>query len=148
MLFNQLPETSRVWIYQSQTPFSDEVKLALQSKLDTFISGWAAHGKGLFGAADIIDDYFIVLAVDESQILASGCSIDTSVQFIKSIEKLYGLDLFNRLQVLISENDVKKIVHFSEVSNYPEAIIYNPLVTTLKDLRDNWKVKVKDSQFA
>lgn len=148
MIFPQLPGTSKVWIYQSQTEISKEVQEVLQSKLNLFVQGWAAHGNELFGAAEIIDDYFIVLAVDESKVMASGCSIDTSVHFIRKLGKDHLLDFFNRLNVLIIEDGQAKIIHFSDISKHNNSIVYNPLVQSLDELRNSWKIKVSESQFA
>ena len=148
MLFPQLPESSKVWIYQSQTRISSEVQAKLREKISLFISGWAAHGNELFGAGEIIDDYFVVLAVDESKVSASGCSIDTSVHFVRKLGQDFNLDFFNRLNVLIITGDSQEIVHFNELSNHSDSIIYNPLVKTLGELRNSWKVKVSESQFA
>lgn len=148
MLFPNLPGSSRVWVYQSQTKMSLEVQEAIQAKLAVFVQGWAAHGNELFGAAEIIDDYFIVLAVDESKVPASGCSIDTSVHFIRQIGQDFQLDFFNRMNILIIENDTPKIIHFNDISNYSDSIVYNPLVQSLGELRNSWRVKVSESQFA
>ena len=148
MLFPNLPDSSRVWVYQSQTKIAADIQEAIKAKLNVFVQGWAAHGNELFGAAEIVDDYFIVLAVDESKVPASGCSIDTSVHFIRQIGQDFQLDFFNRLNILIIENGSPKIIHFNDVSSYSDSIIYNPLIQSLGELRSSWKVKVSASQFA
>ncbi len=140
--FEQLPDSSRIWIYQNQTAISKEAQVEIQVKLDDFVRQWAAHKVQLFGASAILEDYFIVLAVDENMTMASGCSIDSSVHFIKNIEKEYQLNLFDRLHVLIEENNEKKIVHFSDVKQHTGATFFDPMVTTLGDFRAKWKVVV------
>ena len=139
MYLPHLPETSKVWIYQSQTEISEAIQAQLLPKLKTFIEGWAAHGNGLFGDATILENYFIVLAVDESKVPASGCSIDTSVHFIRNIGQEFNLDFFNRLNVLIELDGAKKIVNYHELNLYPGAIFYNPMITNLADLKTKWK---------
>ncbi len=148
MLFPQLPSTSKVWIYQSQTKIPQDIQEELKSELNVFVEGWAAHGDELFGAAEILEDYFIVLAVDESKVMASGCSIDTSVRFIRELGRDFKLEFLDRLNVLIVENGNQKIIHFSDIANHPESIVYNPLVKSLGELRNSWKVKISDSQLA
>jgi hypothetical protein len=138
-IFPDLPDSSRIWIYQSQIPISPEAQAEIQIKLNEFVHQWAAHKVQLYGAATILEDYFIVLAVDESMTMASGCSIDTSVHFIKTIEKEYNLNLFDRLNVLIEHNGKKKIVHFSDVINYSDAMFFNPMVKDLGEFRREWK---------
>lgn len=148
MFFPHLPESSKVWIYQSQTKISLEVHAKMKVQISLFISGWAAHGNELFGAGEIIDDYFVVFAVDESKVMASGCSIDTLVHFVRKLGQDFQLDFFNRLNLLIIENGKQKIVHFNELSNYSNSIVYNPLVQTLGEMNNSWKIKVSESQFA
>ncbi|HLU86136.1 MAG TPA: hypothetical protein VKZ44_00165 [Taishania sp.] len=143
-IFKELPDTSRVWIYQNQSVIPQNLRPAIQAKLDEFTMQWAAHKVQLFAQATILEDYFLVLAVDESVTQASGCSIDSSVHFIKELEKEFNLNLFDRLHVLVEENNEKKVVHFSELSGFPNAYLYNPLITTLGDLRNKWKIKVSD----
>ncbi len=143
----QLPDHSRVWVYQSQTEIPNEVQTQMASDLNNFISQWAAHGEGLYGDAFILENYFVVLTVDESKVGASGCSIDSSTRFVKELEKKYNLSLLDRLHVLTEHEGKKEIVHFADVKNIPERMIYNPMVKNLGDLRNNWKVQVKDWEF-
>lgn len=139
-----LPDSSRVWIYQSQTEIAKDVQESLQRDMKLFVSNWANHGKGLHGDSFILENYFIILVVDESKINASGCSIDSSTRFLKEMEKKYNLSLMNRLQVLTELNGKKEIVHYSDIQDNPDRLIYNPLISTLGELRNNWKIKVTD----
>lgn len=141
-IFPDLPDSSRIWIYQSQTPIPKETQQEIQTKLDEFVRQWAAHKVQLYGDSAILEDYFIVLAVDENMTMASGCSIDSSVHFIKGLEKEYKLNLFDRLHVLIEEHGEKKIVHFSEIENHSGATFFDPMVTTLGDFRVKWRTLV------
>lgn len=137
--FDNLPDSSRIWIYQNQTPISKENQAEIQVKLDDFVRQWAAHKVQLFGASAILEDYFIVLAVDENMTMASGCSIDSSVHFIKALEKEYQLNLFDRLHVLIEENGEKKTVHFSDLKEHTGATFFDPMITDLGTFRRDWK---------
>lgn len=144
-IFENLPDSSRVWIYQNQEPISEEKQVAVQAKLDDFVSQWAAHGAQLYGASAILEDYFIVLAVDETKTSASGCSIDSSVHFIKELAKEFNLNLFDRLNVLIEENEEKKIVHFSDLKQHSDAVFFNPTVQNLGEFRKNWKTLIENT---
>lgn len=108
--------------------------------MNAFLNEWAAHGDALFAAGSILEDYFIVLVVDELKIKASGCSIDTSVKFVKEMEKEFSLNLFDRMNILCEQNGTKRIVHFSDLSALNNAEVFNPMIQTLKELRENWKV--------
>lgn len=142
-----LPDNSRIWIYQSQTLLSAEVQSQLTVEIKRFVGQWAAHGEELHGDAFILENYFIVLAIDESKVGASGCSIDSSTRFIKEIEKKYNLSLLNRINVLTEINGVKEIIHFSDVNKEEDRIIFNPMIRTVGELKNNWKIEAKDWTF-
>lgn len=136
-MFDSLPDSSRVWIYTANRSLN-EIEGSLNVEVSNFVSQWAAHGSGLFGEGKIINDYFLILVVDESRVGASGCSIDSSVKFIKALGEKYEIDFFNRLNMVIRDNDENKLVHFSELKNYQTAELYDPMITDLGTLKTNW----------
>ena len=81
---NNLPDSSRVWVYQSNRAFTDSEVLELKEQLSQFQDGWEAHGKKLNSAIEIYYNQFLVIFVDESIQEATGCSIDKSVALMKS----------------------------------------------------------------
>ncbi|MFT4833161.1 MAG: hypothetical protein ACI815_002825, partial [Psychroserpens sp.] len=85
--FNSLSDTSRVWIYQASRSFSAEELEEVRTGLDQFIKEWTAHGSELAAGYEIRYNRFIVIALDQTNITASGCSIDASVRFILDLEK-------------------------------------------------------------
>ena len=87
--FETLPEESKVWIYQSNRKFTDEEFAAIETDLKTFVENWAAHGTGLEASFELKYNRFIILAVNQENQIATGCSIDSSVQFIQSLEQKY-----------------------------------------------------------
>jgi len=139
-LFPQLSDESKVWIYQSQTELSDEQKVGMQQSMNSFVEGWAAHGSGLFAEATILEDYFLVFAVDESKAKASGCSIDSSVRFVKQLQEKLNLDFFNRLNVLVEIDGAKKIVSYHELDALPSKTQFNLLAKNLGELRRSWRI--------
>ncbi|MBP5983887.1 MAG: ABC transporter ATPase [Fluviicola sp.] len=147
MILNDVPATAKVWLYQSDRAFTSAEKITITQKLTDFINEWAAHGTKLKASAELVGDFHVVLAVDESVYGASGCSIDASVRFIKSLGEQFGIDFFNRMNFLVESTNGLKLVHFSELKNYPDAYFYQPLVHSLGDLRTNWRIKVLDRKF-
>src|SRR5687768_5083641 len=97
--FESLPQTARVWIFQSDRPFEGEELKKAEVKLREFTEEWAVHGTAFETSFSIRFNQFIVLAADESRQNASGCSIDSSVRVLKDIEKLLGIKLFDRNQI-------------------------------------------------
>lgn len=92
-----LPATTRVWIYQSTSPFREEDLPTVRTQVQQFTRQWISHNRQLRAFGDVLYNRFIVLMVDESQADASGCSIDKSVYFLKSLQQNYGVDLFDRM---------------------------------------------------
>ena len=146
-MFDHLSSESKVWIYTSDRFFTDKDREEIAGAMKQFLPQWAAHGNSLFGDYAIEHNRFLILAVDESQLGASGCSIDTSVRFIKDLGAYLKIDFFNRLNMVIENEGVLEMVHVSDVKNYPQAYVFNPMITRLDDLRENWKISVAESPF-
>ena len=64
--FNTLPKDSRVWIYQANRTFTDIELQEIQSKLNTFIENWTAHGSDLQAGYTIKYKRFIILALNQN----------------------------------------------------------------------------------
>lgn len=111
---SNLSKGSKVWVYQSDRQFTSEETKVLQKKLDQFVLEWVSHQNKLLADYQILYNRFIILIVDEKQAGASGCSIDSSVHFIQSLEKSLNLSLFNRLLVHYFDNEELISVSLSE----------------------------------
>ena len=70
-----------------------------------FITQWTVHGKSLAAGYEIPYRRFIILGLDQSQAAASGCSIDASVHFIQGLEKKYGVDLLDKMNVTFKQGE-------------------------------------------
>ena len=80
---------SKVWIYQSSRLFLISEALEMEDMLKDFAANWKSHGSPVKGFANLFFGRFIVLMADETATGVSGCSTDSSVHLIKSIEKKY-----------------------------------------------------------
>lgn len=147
-MFPEFSPNSKVWIYTANRALSEADQAVIADAMKLFLPQWAAHGNSLYGGYTVENNRFLILVVDEVQALASGCSIDTSVRFIKDLGAKIGVDFFNRLNLIIEAEGELKTVHVSEVRNFPDAFVFNPMITNLQELRANWKVQVADSPFA
>lgn len=153
MFLEGFSDKSRVWIYQANRLLSKEEQSDLRQVTRSFLSDWAAHGKSLYADISIQHDCFIVIVVDEDKAPATGCSIDKSVELIKSIDTKYDLDLFNRFNCAYKANNEVKVGNLQEDPSFlaGDVLVYDNLVDNLKDLRNNWLKPVSDSwhkQFA
>lgn len=143
-LFSNFSDSSRVWIYTANraiTPFETDF---VQSNLELFSSEWKAHSQPLKAKACMLNQFTIAFVVDQSVTVASGCSVDSSVRFVKEIGKELEIDFFNRLNVLVQNNlDNTLYLHpYRRLKELTSHSYFNPLVETLKDLKENWLVEL------
>ncbi len=97
-LQSDLPDTSRVWVYLSNRPFSQAERQRLERVLAAFAASWQSHGQAVPARAGLVLDHFIVLVADDSQVGMGGCSIDASVRLLKQLEAELGVQLFERMR--------------------------------------------------
>ncbi len=150
--FETFPATSRVWIYQSKTAFSEADITKIRTHIDAFTKQWASHNRALQATGDVLHGRFIVLMVDESMAGASGCSIDSSVHFIKAVEQEYGVDLFDRMTFTYEKDDAvyaadreQFVALFASGEINDDTIVFDNLVNTKADFDQRWKVRLDDS---
>src|SRR6056300_902630 len=133
--FDTIPDEARIWIYPSSRPFTDDEIGLLHEKLSEFLTQWTAHGASLKAGFTIPYKRFIIIALDESAHAASGCSIDSSVHFIQSLEKSFDVQLLDKMNVSFKQGefityksltDFKQLVPKKSVS--PETLVFNHLV--------------------
>lgn len=150
--FENLPEESRIWIYQSNRKFTDEEFAEIEKDLQVFVENWAAHGTGLEASFQLKYNRFIILAVNQEAQAATGCSIDSSVAFIQSLEKKYEVDLLDKMNVTfkLGEHvahkpliDFKKMAKDKAVTG--NTIVFNNLVNNIAEYNESWEVPAKDS---
>ena len=110
MFFPELSPSSKVWVYTSNRDFHITEVNFIEDSLKMFIPQWAAHGAKLIGNGAVYKSRFVIISVDESQVNASGCSIDSSVHFIKKLGAELGVDFFSRMEMVIEENGELKLL--------------------------------------
>ena len=103
--FNILPDDSKIWIYASEKKLKNDQQSSILTSICNYLKNWAAHKEPLIASAIILEDYFIVIALDEGKNEASGCSIDTLQNKIQELEKELSVSLLNRLNVFCRIND-------------------------------------------
>ncbi len=150
--FKQLPDHSRIWIYQANRKLSEVEVEEIASKTTNFLKQWTAHGKDLEAGFEIRYNRFIVIGLNQENASATGCSIDSSVYFIQSLEKEYNLDLMDKMNVTYYNGefiahkpltDFKKMAKARSISK--NTIVFNNLVVTKEEYTNHWEVPAKDS---
>lgn len=143
----QFHPQSKVWMYQSNRAFTpDEIK-NLNAELALFAQKWTAHNLQLKAIAQVLEDRFVLLMVDETQTGASGCSIDTSVNFMKALGQKYQVDFFNRMLFsFLTKNgiDTKPLSEIPELIGQKiltaETIVFNNLILTKTEYDSQWQI--------
>lgn len=150
--YTNLPDNSRVWIYQADRAFTaNEIETITEKAID-FINQWTRHGDDLKGSFTIKYSQFLVLAVDESFNNVSGCSIDSSVRFVQALEKELKVDLMDKMNVTFKDHENINLVKLSDFQRFAkeqkvtsQTIVFNNMVQTKKELENNWEIPAKES---
>lgn len=154
--FQTFATNSRTWVYQSSRNLTDAEAAELKQLASGFAAEWKSHGAPLKAAADVLYNRFLVMMVDEDAGSASGCSIDSSVAQIRSIEQKLNIDLFDRLNLayLNSDNELET-VHANKISDAfehgaltEETTVFNNMVTSKTELEINWRIPLVKSWAA
>lgn len=150
--YSELPPDTRAWIYQSSRELTEDEAAEIREKANAFADKWTAHGKAMRASIEIFYNRFIAVFADESQAMASGCSIDSSVRFIQQLEKEYSISLLERMNVAYKKGSEVHAVHlnrFRELLQQGEVnentVVFNNLVNTKADFEKSWEVPLKDS---
>jgi hypothetical protein len=150
--FNELPDHARVWVYAASKPLTQQEKEIIQADADKFTNEWTAHQMPLKASFSIINDLFLVFAVDIAHHDISGCGIDKSVHLLQKWEQQLNIPLFNRLQVEFELNSKIEVGTKTNVAALvangtitEQTIFYNKVVSNLGELRNNFRITLKDS---
>lgn len=145
--FDQLPEHSRIWIYQANRRLNSSEVSIISDELSAFTNRWTAHGVPLKSSFDIRFNQFVILAADENVQEASGCSIDDSVRKMKEIQQKINVDLFDRTCVaFLKNNDVITVPVKNLKGEYGRGVwqrstlVFNSVITTKGELKTGWLV--------
>ncbi|MBP6311912.1 MAG: hypothetical protein KA408_06575 [Flavobacteriales bacterium] len=150
-----MASTARIWVYKSARNLSSAEQKLVREQGDSFTSAWAAHGAPLDATVDVLYDRFVVIAVDEEQAKASGCSLDKSVGFIKDLEYTLNMMLTDRMVVVFEQEGVIRSCRLQELPELiaegvitGDTIVYDDQVSTLGDLRENFRVQLRTNWMA
>lgn len=150
--FTELPDSARIWIYQSNRSFSAIELPELELKIKQYLEGWTAHGLGLQAAFELRYNRFIVIGVNQEVHSVSGCSLDDLARFIQQLEKDYQVDLLDRMNVSYRQGefiayknlaDFKKMVKNKSVSG--KTIVFNNLVNNKLEYETHWEIPLEES---
>lgn len=148
-------DNARVWIYQGSRPFIEKEATEINEQLHQFYSQWLSHGAPVKGWAKLLFRQFIVVIADEEDVTVSGCSTDSSVKVVKSLERQYSVNFFDRMMLTFLVKDKAEMLPLHQVQyaldkSYIDADtpMFNNTLTSKRELMENWLVPLKDSWLA
>ena len=150
--FENLPSTARIWVYPSNRKFSDDEAQKIAALCASFLEQWTAHGQGLKASFILPYNQFVVIALDEAQHAASGCSIDASVHFIQALEQQFDIVLLDKMNVTFKQGEY---VSYKELKEFrtmvknkavsSKTIVFNNLVANKEEYEQSWELPASES---
>ncbi len=142
--FQEMPGQARIWVYQASrsllAPELDQIK----QKLTQSCQNWEAHGAPLQASFEIKYNQVIIIAVNEALNAASGCSIDASTRWFKSLGETLQVDFFSRDVAVVREEQVE-LLALGQLKSAVEAglltpgdQIITPLLQSVEQYRNQW----------
>jgi len=143
--FENMPPSSRIWIYQADRELNETEQEQISKELIAFLENWTAHQQTLKASSEIKYNRFIIIAVDESLNLASGCSIDKQVHFVQNLEQTYPVKLLDRSLIAFKSENQTFTVALPKISEAvkngqitPDTLVFNNAITSLEALENGW----------
>jgi hypothetical protein len=139
--FNTTADNSRIWIYAAEQKLSNEQEAYIINSISDHLQSWNAHKVPLTAGVTILENHFIVVALDEIENGASGCSIDTLQNKIQDLEKELSVSLLNRLNVFCRINDEIQCVPSFQLNGIAKAntLFYDLTIQRKLDLHSYLK---------
>lgn len=151
--FEKMPKNAKIWVYFITQNIENQQIEQLNQLLADFLAVWTAHQQNLSASFEIIENKILIIAVDEQNAHASGCSIDTLVKNLKMIETQLSINLLESNLVLFQNNDNQIFnVYLNEIKSNIEnktitkdSFLFDRTLTKLEDWQQRGKIKVGES---
>jgi hypothetical protein len=143
--FNTTDGQSRIWIYAAEQKLTNEQESHILRSISDHLKNWEAHKVPLIAGVTILENHFIVVALDESQNGASGCSIDTLQKKIQDIEKELSVPLMSRLNIFCRIDDEIQCMPIDKLpKNINKDTLFYDLTIQKKTELYNWLKPIKE----
>ena len=150
--FNQLPDTSKIWIYQSDRKFYPQEVDEIKQNIEVFLNTWKNKEEDLKASYQIKYNRFIIIAVEPTDSSLTVEAIDTSVMFIMQLQETYKIELLDKLNVSFKQGEFvqykelkafQKLVKSKSIS--AKTIVFNNLINTKEELESDWEIPITES---
>ena len=143
--FNTIADQSRIWIYAAEHKLTNDQENYILDHISVHLQNWEAHKVPLTAGVTILENHFIIIALDESKNGASGCSIDTLQNKIQEIEKELSVSLLNRLNVFCRIDDEIHCIPTAKLAeNANKETLFYDLTIQKKSELANWLKSIKE----
>ena len=140
--FEGLTDQARVWIFGLKRSLNDGETRRLEEGLTQFAASWDSHKVPVKAAFKIVLNRFVIIAA-ESTDGVSGCSIDSMVRNLKSLQDSMGLGAPRGNLIFFSDEEgkVQSVDHLSFYDTVdsgrikPRTKVFDTLVQNLGQLR-------------
>ncbi len=154
--FDSLPDSSRVWIFGVDHALGEMDARRLLATVDGFLDSWAAHGTPLRAGREWRHNRFLIVAVDQSAVGASGCSIDGLFRKLQQLETELGVSIVGGGRIFVRDPDgavrltsrpeLKAAAHAAELS--PDTPVFDLTGQTLAEYRERFERPARESWAA
>jgi hypothetical protein len=151
--FENLPDASRVWVFGSDRPLTEEGTTALLKGVEAHLTDWKAHGAPLTVGSQFRDKRFLVVGVDQSTAGASGCSIDGLFRVLQGLEKQIGASMVGGGRVFYrgeagtvqstSRDEIPALVQSGAITK--DTVVFDTSITDLGAFRSGFEKRAKES---
>jgi hypothetical protein len=154
--FETLPDSSRVWVFGSDRPISEEGTKTLMKEVEEFLSQWKAHGEPLTVGYEWRFGRLLVVAVDQRTAGASGCSIDGLFRVLQGLTPKTGATLVGGGRVYYRDgngevqsaerHELKALAASGAILD--DSVIFDTSLTDLGSLRSGFEKAARKSWAA
>jgi len=152
--FTGLPDDARLWCFAADRSLSPDEATVVAERMAGFLGGWRAHDQELLVGFEVHDRQFLLVAVDERQAAASGCSIDALSGHLRELERDVGVALIDGAAVwyrdpagdirTVSRPDFRRLGDEGSVG--PETPVFDLTLIALGQFREGrFEVPARDS---
>ena len=147
--FNITADQSRIWIYAAEQKLTNKQENYILKSISDHLQNWEAHKVPLTAGVTILENHFIIIALDETKNGASGCSIDTLQNKIQEIEKELSISLLNRLNISCRIDDIIRCIPTTKLTEHAnkETLFYDLTIQKKSEL-SNWLKPIEEGWCA
>lgn len=140
--FAEFPSAARVWVYGLDRTLSEGDAGRVREVLDDFVAQWTSHGAPVVGAYNLFENRILVIAGYCADGI-SGCSTDSSVRVVRSLEDRFGVRGLDGSLVFyrgpegtidaLPRTEFQRRVDAGDVGD--DTVVFDTTVQTIADLR-------------